>query len=137
MMWPVSRVENLIATHPGLGIALLQMVSQRTAILSKRLLSFAAETNGQRLVRELIRLSERLGTREIDGSIKMMPLTQTLLAQCVGTSREIVTCYMNRLREDGCVRYSRKAITVYPEALKACLQGETVKAMANAAGLAR
>ena len=124
LVWPVSTIEHLIATNPWLGIALLREISQRKGILSTRLLSFAAETNGQRLIRELLRLSERLGTRENDGSIRMMPITQALLAQYIGSSREIVTCYMNRLREDGCLRYSRKEIIVYPEALKTHLQGD-------------
>jgi CRP/FNR family transcriptional regulator, cyclic AMP receptor protein len=48
----------------------------------------------------------------------MLPLTHETLAQYVGTSREIVTHYMNRLRRGGFVRYTRKNIVLYRDALK-------------------
>jgi len=47
----------------------------------------------------------------------MMPLTHELLSQYVGTSREIVTHYMNQFRRQGYLRYSRNAIFVHRDAL--------------------
>lgn len=46
------------------------------------------------------------------------PLTHQLIAEYVGTSREIVTFQMNHLRQLGYIRYSRKGIEVYLQALK-------------------
>jgi len=39
-----------------------------------------------------------------------------LLGQYVGTSREIVTHYMNMFRRQGYVRYSRKGIVLFRDA---------------------
>jgi CRP-like cAMP-binding protein len=70
----------------------------------------------------LIRFSERLGHRAEDGSVQMMPFTHELLSQYVGTSREIVTHYMNQFRRQGYLRYSRKGILLYRDALKEWLR---------------
>ncbi len=59
-----------------------------------------------------------MGERQDDGGIHMLPLTHETLAQYVGTSREIVTHYMNRLRREGYVLYTRKSIVLYCEALR-------------------
>ena len=59
----------------------------------------------------------RSGTREADGAVRIPPLTHQVLSGYVGTSREVITAEMNQLRRQGFVRYSRKAIQVYPEAL--------------------
>ena len=53
-----------------------------------------------------------------DGDIGIPPLTHQVLAQYVGTTREIITFQMNQLRQKGLLRYSRKGIQIYPEALR-------------------
>ena len=48
-----------------------------------------------------------------DGATRIASLTHHTLAEYVGTSREIVTFQMNRLRRMGLLRYSRKNIDIY------------------------
>jgi CRP-like cAMP-binding protein len=72
----------------------------------------------RRLARSLIRFSERLGVVEEDGSVRMTPFTHELLSQYVGTSREIVTHYMNHFRRQGYLKYSRKGIVLYRDAFR-------------------
>jgi CRP-like cAMP-binding protein len=55
---------------------------------------------------------------EEDGSVRMAPFTHELLSQYVGTSREIVTHYMNQFRRQGYLKYSRKEIILYREAFR-------------------
>jgi hypothetical protein len=74
---------------------------------------------GPRLARSLVRLAERLGTPQEDGSVRMIPLTHELLSQYVGTSREVVTQYMNQFRREGYLRYSRNGIVLYRAPLRA------------------
>ena len=62
--------------------------------------------------------SERQGAPKEDGSHQIPPLTHQLIAEYVGTSREIVTFQMNQLRQMGYIRYSRRGIEVYLQALK-------------------
>lgn len=113
MSWEISDMETLVTSRPRLAVALLQVFAQRNAQAALRIESFATDTIEQRLARSLLRFSERWGTREADGTERMMPLTHVLLSQYVGTSREIVTHYMNRFRTKGYVQYSREAIVLY------------------------
>jgi CRP/FNR family cyclic AMP-dependent transcriptional regulator len=121
MTWAVSEMEGLVMKRPRLAVALLQVLAQRNAELTRRIESLSVDTTQQRLARSLIHFSERLGTPEEDGSIRMMPLTHELLSRYVGTSREIVTQYMNRLRKQGCLSYSRRGILLHRDILEAVL----------------
>src|SRR6185437_2456214 len=107
----------IIMKRPRLAVALLQILVQRTVDFTHRIESFSLDNIARRLARSLIRFSERLGTAETDGSVRMAPFTHELLSQYVGTSREIVTHYMNQFRRQGYLRYSRKGIVLYREAL--------------------
>jgi CRP/FNR family transcriptional regulator, cyclic AMP receptor protein len=74
-------------------------------------------------VRTLIRFSERLGQTNEDGSVQMIPFTHKLLAQYVGTSREVITLFMNRFRREGYLNYSRRGdIVIRRDALAAWLR---------------
>ena len=53
-----------------------------------------------------------------------MPLGHELLAQYIGTSRELVTQYMNQFRRQGFLRYSRKGIVVYPAGVNEILSAK-------------
>jgi CRP-like cAMP-binding protein len=121
MMWPIGTIEDTVMDRPRLGVLLLQLFAERAADLAVRLESFSLDTIERRLARSLLRLSQRLGVPGGESAVKMLPLTHCLLAQHVGTSREIVSHYMNRFRKLGYLRYSRQEIVVYPDLLAASL----------------
>lgn len=123
MSWAVSDIEDLVVKRPRLAVALLQIFAQRNAELSLRIESLSVDTIERRLARSLLGLSERLGALEEDGYVQMMPLTHTMLAQYIGTSRELVSHYMGRFRKSGYLDYSRRAIRLRQEALRAVLDG--------------
>jgi CRP-like cAMP-binding protein len=50
----------------------------------------------------------------------MMPFTHEALSRFVGTSREIVTHYMNRFRRLGFISYSRRGIVSIAILSKVC-----------------
>lgn len=118
MMWGSAQIEEIMEKRPRLAVAMVQMLGQRSLDFVRRVQSFSTEDIGQRLSRSLIRFADRMGERQDDGGIRMLPLTHETLAQYVGTSREIVTHYMNRLRREGYVLYTRKNIVLYCEALR-------------------
>jgi CRP/FNR family cyclic AMP-dependent transcriptional regulator len=118
MTWTASEIEEIVMKRPRLAVALLQILVQRTLDFGHRIESFSVDNIARRLARSLIRFSERLGQLEEDGSVRMVPFTHELLSQYVGTSREIVTHYMNQFRRQGYLRYSRKGIVLYRDALK-------------------
>src|SRR5947199_9766868 len=101
------------------------MLVKRGLDYEERLQSFALDKTPARVVRSLLRFADRLGSRTEDGSIKIPPLTHQVISEYVGTSREIVTFQMNHLRQKGLLRYSRKGIQVYADALREHLQANT------------
>jgi len=123
MTWTISQVERLLVTQPRLAVALMQVLIQRNIEFIRLIDSFSSETIERRLARTLMRFSERLGTRQEDGSLRMMALTHLLLSRYVGTSREIVTRYMNVFRRQGFLTYSRQAIVLYRDAINASGSG--------------
>jgi len=118
MMWTTSVLEEAIVSRPRLSFALVQLLVQHTVTLKERIEDFNADKTARRLARSLIVLSQRLGTPEEDGSVRMAPpFTHELLAQYVGASRKVITCLMNQFRRLGCLRYSRKGVVLHCEAL--------------------
>jgi len=124
MTWTTAEIEDIVMRRPRLAVALLQIMVQRSIEFGHRIESFSVDNIARRLARTLIRFSERLGQSMEDGSIQMMPFTHELLSQYVGTSREIVTHYMNQFRRQGYLRYSRKGILLYRDAMKDWLRRE-------------
>ena len=117
MSWSLGAVADIMAREPKLGIALLQLLALRSLDYGERLESFSVDNIARRLARSLVRFSERLGEEQEDGAIRMMPFTHELLSQVVGTSREIVTHYMNHFRRQGYLQYSRREMLVHRDAL--------------------
>ena len=122
MMWTASPIEEIVMRRPQLGIALSQILAQRIRSFGQRMASFSADNVQRRLARSLIRFSEHLGTPQEDGSVRMVALTHQLLSQYVGTSREIISYYMNQFRLEGRLQYSRKSIILRPGAFCDWLQ---------------
>jgi CRP/FNR family transcriptional regulator len=124
MTWTANEIEDIIMRRPRLAVALLQILVQRTIEFSHRIESFSVDNIARRLARSLLRFSERLGVTEEDGAVRMAPFTHELLSQYVGTSREIVTHYMNQFRRQGYLKYSRKGIVLYRDAFEDWLRQE-------------
>jgi hypothetical protein len=58
-----------------------------------------------------------LGTPQPDGAMRIDSLTHQTIADYVGTSREIVTLEMNRIRQLGLIQYNLRYIDIYSSAL--------------------
>ena len=130
MTWTTFEIEDIATKRPKLAIALLQLLVQRSMDFGSRIESFSVDNIARRLARALIRFSERLGQAGQDGTVQMIPFTHELLSQYVGTSREIVTHYMNQFRRQGYLRYSRKGILLHRDALRDWLRQENTAAAA-------
>jgi CRP-like cAMP-binding protein len=122
MTWTTAEIEDIITKRPRLAVALLQILVQRTIDFTQRIQSLSVDNIACRLARSLLHFSERLGTVEENGSVRMIPFTHEFLAQYVGTSREIVTHYMNQFRRQGYLKYSRREIILYRDLLREWLR---------------
>jgi CRP/FNR family cyclic AMP-dependent transcriptional regulator len=122
MAWTVDEIEEISVKRPKLAVGIMQLLVQRSGDFSQRIESLSVDNVARRLAHSLVRFSERLGSPTEDGSIQMIPFTHELLSQYVGTSREIITHYMNQFRREGYLRYSRKGILVDHDAMKGWLR---------------
>jgi CRP/FNR family cyclic AMP-dependent transcriptional regulator len=57
----------------------------------------------------------------------MMAFPHQLLSEYVGTSREIVTYYLNQFRRQGFLKYSRKGIVLHGDGLERLLRRSSFK----------
>jgi CRP/FNR family transcriptional regulator len=122
MAWSAAEIEDMVEKRPRLAVALLQILATRLIDFTQRIESLSVDNIARRLARSLIRFADREGTHGDNGSARMAPLTHELLAQYVGTSREIVTHYMNQFRKAGYLDYSRRGIVLDRNALGEWLQ---------------
>jgi CRP/FNR family transcriptional regulator len=112
MAWTTAEIEAQIEEEPKLGIALSQYIVARCIELQDRIESVALQKTPERVGIGLLQLAASLGQERVDGTTRIVSLTHQVIAEYVGTSREIVTSQMNRLRRLGLLRYSRRFIDV-------------------------
>jgi CRP/FNR family transcriptional regulator, cyclic AMP receptor protein len=122
MSWTRLEIEAQIEREPRLGIALSQYLVRQCIELQERIESMAIYKTPERVMLALVQLAKSLGTPLPDGSTRLGSLTHHTMAEYVGTSREIVTFQMNRLRRLGLVRYTRRYIDIYVHALEQMLR---------------
>jgi CRP/FNR family transcriptional regulator, cyclic AMP receptor protein len=126
MTWAVSDVQDLILRRPELAAVLLQFFAQRKAEIRRRIVSLSLDTIERRLARSLLRFSERLGTPEADGYVRITLLTHEMLSRSVGASNEIIAQCMKRFRKQGYVSYSCRDIVLSQDPFQELLS-KTVK----------
>jgi len=117
MAWTRDEIEVQIEREPRLGIALSQYMVRQCIELQDRIESMAVHKTPERIMLALGQLAATMGTAMPDNATRIPALTHHTLAEYVGTSREIVTFQLNRLRRLGCLRYTRKYIDVYVPAI--------------------
>lgn len=126
MAWSRAEIEQHIEREARLGIALSQYLVRQCIELQDRIESMAVHKTPERVMLALVQLADDLGSPSADGSVRLASLTHHTIAEYVGTSREIVTFQMNRLRRMGLLRYTRKFIDIYPQAIMETLRQEGI-----------
>ncbi len=128
MAWTRAEIEQQIEREPRLGVALSQYLVRQGIELQDRIESMAIYKTPERVMLALVQLASSLGTLMADGATRIGSLTHHTIAEYVGTSREIVTFQMNRLRRLGLMRYSRKHIDVFVPAMQQALREQGIHA---------
>jgi CRP/FNR family cyclic AMP-dependent transcriptional regulator len=127
MIWTRSEIEQQIDREPRLGIALSQFLVRKCIELQDRIESMAVYKTPERVMLALLQLADSVGSPNLDGSTRVGSLTHHTISEYVGTSREIVTFQMNRLRRLGLLRYSRKHIDIYARAIQDSLREQGIQ----------
>lgn len=111
MHWPVRMLEELLRSQPNLGVGLIQELTSRAQGLGMRMLSLTMDSVTRRLAKLLLSLAKR--DEVSTGSMRrLLYVPHKLLAQYIGTSRELVTHALIDFRDKGIVEYSRREMAV-------------------------
>jgi CRP/FNR family transcriptional regulator, cyclic AMP receptor protein len=124
MAWKRAEIEQQVEKEPRLGLALMEELIVNCLDMEERMQAMASCKTPQRVMLSLIQLSRHLGELQPDGAMRMASLTHHTIAEHVGTSREIVSSQMSRMRRLGLVSYSRRHIDVYCEAMEEALRSQ-------------
>jgi CRP/FNR family transcriptional regulator len=127
MAWTSSEIERHIDREPRLGLALSQYMVRQCIDLQDRIESMAIHKTPERVMLSLVQLAHTLGAQTADGAVRIGALTHHNIAEFVGTSREIVTFQLNRLRRMGLLRYSRKFMDIYVDAILGHLRSQGIE----------
>jgi CRP-like cAMP-binding protein len=117
MCWTAEEVQERVEREPKLALALCEYFGRHNTLLRERITTIANYKTGPRVVLALVQLARTNGSTTPHGAVRITGLTHQAIADYVGTSREIVTSEMNRLRRLGYVTYSRLFTDIYASAL--------------------
>jgi CRP-like cAMP-binding protein len=135
MGWTRAEIEAQIERDPRLGVALSQYLVRECLELQDRMESMVVHRTPERVMLALVQLASNAGAQSPEGMTRVASLTHQTIAEYVGTSREIVTFQLNRLRKLGMIRYSRKFMDIdvprIREALRAPHIASRVQTMAG------
>ncbi len=125
-MWRRDQFERLLQNDPAMALSLTRAFSDRAERFLDRMTIALTQKIGFRVNCALLDLADKLGDRKYSNCVKLAPCpTHTEISAMVGTSREIVTSNLNRLRRKGIIRYCRKEMEIWIKELKADAQNSS------------
>jgi CRP/FNR family transcriptional regulator, cyclic AMP receptor protein len=127
MSWSAADIEAQIERKPRLGWALFQCLVREGITLQHRIEDMVLYQNPERIRLALLQFADQMGTPTAEGWTRLGALTHQTLAGYVGTSREVMTTQLNRLRRLGVLRYSRQHIDLYVPAIRTMLHEQGVR----------
>ena len=126
MAWTRGEIEAQIERDPRLGVALSQYLVRECLELQERMESMVVHRTPERVMLALVQFASNAGSPTPEGFTRVASLTHQTMAQFVGTSREIVTFQLNRLRKMGLIRYSRKFMDIDVPRLREALSAPAI-----------
>ena len=134
MSWTSDRIAEQVEREPRLALALIEYFGRCNEAHRERVRAAAGYRTGMRLAFALTELARSAGTQTTDGSYRVSGLTHQTIGEYVGTTREIITVEMNRLRRLGFLEYSRRQIEIHSTALLEWMRTQGVVVNAGTAG---
>ncbi len=113
--WNFKEIRLAMQTNSRLGIGFAQVLAIRNEQLKVSIERFATMGISSRLAAFLKDKADKLIKDEKgdeDGTAILPPYTHELLSEFIGTSREIVTHFMNEFRREGYLTYNRRFLRV-------------------------
>jgi CRP/FNR family cyclic AMP-dependent transcriptional regulator len=107
-----DELRSLLARHPGLALAVLELVVARLRDADRKRVEFGAYDTRGRVARRLVELSHRFGEEGREGVRITLRLTQEELAGWTGSSREAVAKALADFRGRGWIETGRRTVIV-------------------------
>lgn len=121
---PVRSFRSLLRQSPQDGWALAEQLQARTSRLMDRVEGLAVRDVRTRLACMLLDLAEALGDTAPHVTDPRLPISQTTLANLIGTTRQSVNALLGRFDDDGLVVRSRGEVRLLRmDALRAVAAG--------------
>ncbi len=102
---PMAAMVRLVAAQPALVHALCSYASVVVAQLAQSAVCARYHTSRQRLARWLLTAAQR-------ASVTTIPWSHEWITEMVGGTRSAVSMAASRLRADGAIDYTRRAVTI-------------------------
>lgn len=119
LMLPREEFLELIRSHPQMAVHIMALLSHRLREADALAQDAALLDLPGRLSRRLLELTEKHGQREADGIRITLRLTQSELASLVGATRVATNRQLQRLQQQGVLKWEAQHITVLkPAALR-------------------
>ncbi len=113
-----DHFEDFMLRHPGLSLEISRVIGRRKDGTERRVLDMISKDVRTRLAHTLAELARDYGVGEANGTRIDLRLTQSDLAQLVGSTRETTSTVFNEFRRQNLVESEGKNVWVLdPEAL--------------------
>ncbi len=104
---PRDRFRAFLESDNSVAMLVVDMLSCRLRGLTETVLNLTADDVNTRIVKLLLRLSQRHGVPMADGSRQLdIPLTHQEIADMIGTTRQSVSSVINELKQQGILTVS-------------------------------
>lgn len=104
--------RELLRTYPEMALTVLDMVAEDLVVAHDTIRAISTLSVEARIASALLRLADRLGETDRDGTLIQSPLSQQDLAAMVGTTAETASRVISGLRRSGYVETGRQWIRV-------------------------
>jgi len=98
-----SALEGFLLEHPELAMRVTKLIGERLRRAEVRIQDILFKDVRTRLAHTVVRLANKFGEETPDGTRIGMRLTQTDLADLIGSTRETTSTIFNEFRRDGLV----------------------------------
>ncbi|MBI5155076.1 Crp/Fnr family transcriptional regulator [Candidatus Poribacteria bacterium] len=107
--------ENLMMRHPALCMRVTRSSFERLQKLQIRLAEIMMRPAEARLAHALLELAGISGRHADEGLLIDLPVTHRDLSELIGTTREMVSCIMRKLRDLDLVESARQRVVILDE----------------------
>ncbi len=108
-----SDALKVVTTNPKLALEVMMDLCGRLRTMTTHLGSMSVQSVIRRLSRFLLRLADEMGVKKGGGTHVNLFLTRKELAECIGTSFEVVVRCLGKLKDEGILEIEGKKLVIY------------------------